>query len=476
MVTPATSPTPPGDRLSLGERIGYGVGDTASNFIFQTFNIFLLYYYTDVLGIAAATAAAIFSVKGVISWFTDPVMGVICDRTKSKHGKFRPYLLWMAVPYGVVGYLVFANFPLSDQGKVIYAFAAAIAMVLVYTAINIPYSALVGVMSPSSSERTTLSQFRFICAFIGGFLITSMFSPLKNALGGGDEAVGFKWTMAIFAAVSVALFLFTFAATKERVLPAKDDKGANLTADIGYLFKNKPWVLLFIGSLATLAMTGLRVGSIVWFFKYYVGSGAEKVFLWFDQVSLFLTVGMLALIAGVASTKFFEQLWGKRGLMMVMVTGNALCMAAFFFVRQDQIELMYALRVLECFILGPTIPVLWSMYGDVADYGEWKFHRRTTGLTFAGALFSHKIGLTLGGTLPGLVAAHYGFVANAVQTPDALFGIRLVSSLMPAAFALVLTVVLFFYPITEETVKTMGQELARRREASEVFGPIPATP
>src|SRR5210317_2035602 len=211
----------PAHHLSFSEKLGYGLGDSASNFFFQVFNIFLLYYYTDVFGLAPAAVGTMFLVTKIVDAISDPVMGLIADRTHSRWGKFRPYLLWAAVPYGICGYAMFASPDLSDTGKLIYAYVTYTLMMLAYTAINVPYSALLGVISPSSVERTKVASYRFICAFAAAWLIGTFVTPLKNMLGGGDEALGFRLTMIIFAVLSVALFWISFATTRERVSPVE---------------------------------------------------------------------------------------------------------------------------------------------------------------------------------------------------------------------------------------------------------------
>ena len=205
--------------LRFSERLGYGLGDTASNFFFQTFNIFLLYYYTDIFGIPAGFVGTMFLVSRIWDAVNDPLMGIIADRTSTRWGKYRPYLLFFAIPYGLVGFLMFANPDLDLTGRMVYAAVTYTAMMMVYTAINIPYAALMAVMTPSSAERTTLSTFRFVGAFGGGMLVTAMVLPLKDALGGGDEATGFRYTMALFGVISIALFCCTFFLTKERLKP-----------------------------------------------------------------------------------------------------------------------------------------------------------------------------------------------------------------------------------------------------------------
>jgi glycoside/pentoside/hexuronide:cation symporter, GPH family len=470
------SSAPAAPRLRFVEKLGYGLGDTASNFFFQTFNIFLLYYYTDVYGLSAAAVGTMLFVTRGLDALAEPVIGMVADRTSSRWGKFRPYLLWAAIPYGILGYMVFAGPELSQSGKLIYAYVVYAAMMLSYSLINIPYSALMGVMSPSSTERTSLATYRFVCAFGGGLLITSLVTPLKNLLGEGNEAVGFKLTMAIFAVLSVALFWFTFATTRERVV-VTDEASASLRKDVKYLFANRPWVAMGFAALFTMLNVGVRNGGAMYFMKYYVGDTGERVFWIFDQTALFMTSGMLAMIAGVACTGFFTKRWDKRTLLIVLTAANALSMGAIFFLRPDQIAWMYVINVIGTFLVGPTPALVWSMYSDTADYGEWKFNRRTTALVCSAALFAQKAGNALGVALAGWLLAYFGFVANAAQSERTLLGIRIVFCVAPAVFALLNVVALFFYPLRDTDVSRIEKDLADRRKLkAEPPSPYAAAP
>ena len=445
------------ERLSFREKFAYGLGDTASNFFFQTFNIFLLYYYTDVFGLSAAAVGTMFLFTRIFDAVTDPIMGVVADRTNSRWGKFRPYLLWLAVPYGVLGYLMFLNPSFSPQGKLIFAYVTYSAMMLAYTAINIPYSAMMGVMSPSSEDRTSLSTYRFVCAFSAAFVIGGFVLPLKNFLGGGDEATGFQHTMALFAFASVGLFLFTFRNTRERVMPPADQKPA-LGRDLKELLSNGPWVVLFIAAFLTLANVGLRNASVIYYFKYSVGNES--------QFPLFSMIGTSVFILGALSTKLFTRHFQRRSLMITLTIINALAMAAFYFVDPQEIVWLHVLNVIGAFAAGPTPAIVWSMYADCADYGEWRFGRRSTGLVFSAAVFAQKIGIAVGSALIGWLLSHYGFVANAVQTPRAIEGINLIFSILPGGFALLSGLAIFFYRIDEGMVKQMERELARRKSTT----------
>lgn len=444
----------PAARLSVREKFAYGLGDTASNFFFQAFNLFLFYYYTDVFGLSAAAVGTMMLFTRILDAVTDPLMGIIADRTNTRWGKFRPWILWGAIPYGLLGYLMFANPSLSGNGKLIYAYVTYSLMWLAYTVVNIPYSALMGVMSPSSEDRTSLSTYRFVCAFAGAFLISALTLPLKDFLGGDDPAAGFRYTMALFAVVSVGLFFYTFATTRERVTPPRDQSGS-LRADLGALFRNRPWVVLFIAAFLTLANVGIRNGTIIYYFKYNVGDEAK--------FTLFSTLGSLAFIAGALSTKFFVARFSRRSLMIGLTSLNALAMASFYFIDPQNIVLLHAVNIVGTFLVGPTPAIVWSLYADTADYGEWKNGRRATGLVFSAAVFAQKMGLAIGSALIGWLLAWYGFVANAAQTPATLGGILILFSLLPAALSLLSAVAIAFYPLDEPVVKQMERELGIRR-------------
>ena len=448
--------------LSFREKFGYGLGDTASNFFFQVFNIFLLYYYTDIFGLTPAAVGTMFIVTKVVDAVSDPVMGLIADRTNSRWGKFRPYLLWAAVPYGIMGYAMFANPDFTYAGKLVYAYATYTLMMLAYTTINIPYSALMGVISPSSAERTKVASFRFICAFGAAWLIGTFVTPLKNILGGGDEANGFRLTMMIFAVISIGLFWVTFATTKERVkTPQKD---SNLKSDFGALMSNGPWLALFLAAIFTLMNLAVRNGAIIYYFKYYVGDDGSPIFLIFDKTAVFMSSGLFAMIAGVAFTKFLSNRFGKRNLLIALSSMNAVLIAAFFFIPPQQYGLMIFVNCIGAFISGPTPALVWAMYADCADYGEWKTGRRTTALIFSALQFAQKMGLAVGAGVSGFILALFGFVANTAQSDSSMLGIRLMFSLFPALLAILGIVAVVFYRLNEEKVSEIEIELEKRRE------------
>ena len=454
MNSPAPSAAP---RLTLKEKLAYGLGDTASNFFFQAFNIFLAYYYTDVVGIKNTAAVGwLMGTMPIVVASLNPVIGVLSDRTQSRWGKFRPWILWGALPYGFLGYVMFANPGFSPDGQLIFAYVTYTLMLVAYAAINTPYSALMGVMSASSEDRTSLSTYRFACAFLGALLIGSLVPKLSKFFAhvGGSEAAGFRYTMGIFAVISVAMFLFTFFNTRERVAPPAEQK-SSIGADLGVLFRNGPWLVLFFAAFLTLANTGLRSGSGVYYFKYVVGD--------FEGLSAFNFWGFLAFIAGSLATKLFTKFASRRKLMIGLTILNALAMASFYVLDPRNVTLLYVMNIFASFVAGPTPAIVWSMYADTADYGEWKFGRRTTGLVFSATVFVQKVGLAIGSAMIGWLLSHYGYVADAVQTPRSLHGITLLFSVLPGVFALLSGLAIFFYPLEEKQVKEIERDLAARK-------------
>jgi GPH family glycoside/pentoside/hexuronide:cation symporter len=442
-------------KLSIKEKIGYGLGDTASNFYWQMFMSFILFFYTDVFGISAAVAGTMLLVTRIWDTGIDPIMGVIADRTNTKWGKFRPYLLWMALPIGIIGVITFTTPNLSMNGKIIYAYVTSTLMMAAYTAINTPYSALMGVLTPNSLERTSVSSYRFVLAFVAIFIVQGTTLPLVHYFGKGDQATGFQWTMIVFSIVAVVLFVITFLNTRERVHPPKDQK-TSIKNDLGDLFHNKPWIVLFFIGIFALSYNSIRSGSIIYYFKYYVGNE----FL----TSAFMVSGTIAAIAGVMITKFLSRLLGKRTLYMLLWLIVGILTILFYFIPKENIILVFSSHILISFILGPTAPLIWAMYADTADYSEWKSGRRATGLVFSAATFAQKLGWAIGGAFTGWLLAYFGFIANVVQTDSAQDGIRLMMSIIPAIAGLLAAAAGWFYKLDEQMMEKIEQDLSTRKK------------
>jgi glycoside/pentoside/hexuronide:cation symporter, GPH family len=466
MTSPAPSAPAPNDGLKTREYVGYALGDTASNFFFQTFNIFLIYYFVDVWGIPAAAIATMMLVTRLWDAANDPLMGLIADRTQSRWGKFRPYLLWGAIPYGLCGYLLFAGPDLDPSGKLIYAYATYTLMLMAYTVINVPYSSLLGVISPSSRTRGVASSFRFVGAFTGGFLVSLLCRPLVKHLGGGNDVLGFQYTIAIFAVASVVMFWVCFAMTRERVTPPPQQK-TNVRAELGELLRNRPWVMLLIATIFSTTFIALRQGSTIFYFKYVAGDdGTAILFGTLDRSTVFLATGMLGQILGTVTLGFVVRRVDKKKLAAVLSWITGISFATFFLLPADNYWLLVTVNVLGTFCMGPTSALTWAMYGDVADYGEWKFRRRSTALIYSASLFSIKTGIMIGGFLVPVFLGKFGFVSNVEQTATAVLGITLAFSVMPGLFAVLKGVAIWIYPLDQQRVDEIERDLAARRVAT----------
>lgn len=448
--------TPPSARLSFREKFAYGLGDTACNFCFQAINIFLAIYYTDTFGLDAAAVGTLMFIVPFCVAFLNPVIGALADRTQTRWGKFRPYILWGSLPLGVLAWLLFASPALSPAGKLAYAYGTYTLILIVYAVVNTPYGALMGVMSPSSDDRTSLNSYRFACAFVGAFLIGGFVPDLKELLtpAGGSAADGFRNTMAIFGVLSVGMLLFTFWNTQERVVNPPEQK-SSLREDLGDLKSNWPWMVLFFVGFLNLANVGLRSGAGAYFFKYVHGNESA--------MGNFNKIGFLCFIAGALATKLFTARWPRRSLLIWLTLINGAGMFAGYFVDPQNLPLLYACNIIASFAAGPTPAIVWSLYADTADYGEWKFRRRATGLLISAMVLAHKLSMALGGAMIGWLLAYYGFLANIVQTPRVVHGITLIFHVLPGVLALGAGFVSFFYPLDEAKMKEIERELAARK-------------
>ena len=444
------------NRLSVKEKSAYALGDTASNLFFQSFMFYLMFFYTDVFGISAAAAGTMLAVTRLWDTFNDPIMGIIADRTKTRWGKFRPYLLWGAIPFGIIGVAVFTTPDLSPERKLIYAYITYTLMMMVYTFVNIPYSALMGVITPDSIERTSVSSYRFVGAFSGGLIIQFFTTPLVKKLGGDNPAVGYQWTMAVFAIAAAVMFFITFAGTKERVIP-KQSKRTPLKSDLKDLMTNKPWLILFFVGIFTLSYVSIRNGSILYYFKYY----AQRE----DLANWFMISGTGANLLGVFATHWLSERFGKGRLYCILMIGSALMLAGFYFIPPSNLGLLFTVNIISALLAGPTAPLVWAMYADCADYSEWKNGRRATGLIFSAATFAQKAGWTVGGALVGWILASYGYQANMEQSADSIAGIRLMMSVYPAIGAILAAACFSFYPLREPLMAQITKELDERSDS-----------
>lgn len=452
-------------KLSLKEKIGFSVGDTASNLFFQTFVNFLLFFYTDVFGLAPAVAGTMFLVTRIWDAINDPIMGAIADRTQTSLGKFRPYIKWFAIPFGVIGFFMFITPDFAETGKIVYAYVTYTLMMMIYTVINVPYSALMGVISPNSLERTEVSSFRFVAAYVGLLIVTSLTQTLVDFFGNGNEQVGWQWAIACFAVLSIILWFITFKTTKERVEPPKDQQ-ANFKRDGKDLFLNKPWLLIAGATVFQLTYIVVKSSVQPYYIKYYVQDHSMSLFGMNIELSLsyFLTSGAIATLVGAIMTKWFVKRFDKKIAYGGFLGLSAVLCTFFFFLSPTDVVLIYLVNIVSSFLFGPVSVLQWAMYTDTADYGEWKFGRRATGLIMAASLFALKLGVAIGGAITGWVLASYGFEANQIQTAESIKGILVLFGIYTATFGVLGALLIIFYPLTNKMMKNIEGDLVLRRQ------------
>ena len=472
------------EKLSISEKIGYSLGDLAANLVFQTLMTYLAYFYTDIYGLEANDATAIIFVVGTIAAFGfNPIVGAIADRTHSKWGKFRPWILWTAVPLGIVSVLAFSTPDFGYQGKVIYAVITYTLLLLLYAASNLPYSALSGVITGDMKERNSISSYRFVAVMFAQFFVQVFMLPIIIYAGNGDKAIGIELVMTWLAIIGTVMLLITFVTTKERIVPTAEQK-STVMEDLSDLIKNKPWVIMLVLTTLTFVSLAMKGGSYVYYFENYVDktrltdfispildflSSIGVNFFGNDPVSagfgLFNAGGIIFMIIGIGLSKPLADAYGKRNIFGFFLLVSTLFIILFNFFDKTSVELMFGAQVLHGFFYGITIPLLWAMIADVADYSEWKNNRRATAIIFSAMMVGLKLGLTIGSALVAKILGSYGYIPGAEngQTEVAIQGTKMLVSMFPAIPFLIGVVLLFFYEINKEMESQIEIDLKQRR-------------
>lgn len=482
------------ERLPILEKIGYSLGDLSANLIFQTLVTFLSYFYTDIYRIPAGAAATLIFIVGMLGAFVfTPVMGLVADRTHTRWGRFRPWILWTAIPFGALSLLAFTTPDLGADAKIAYAAVTYTLLVMVYVANNLPYAALSGVLTGSMAERNSLSSYRFVAVMIAQFIIQVLLLPLVLILGGGDKARGFHNTMALFAVVGTVFFLITFFTTRERIAP-RVEQASSVRQDLADLARNRPWLVMLALTILVFVNLALKGGMYVYYFKYYLDAAQLAQFLdaigfngfiaglnhlltgagltefqWPQDAptsafSLFNAGGIAFMIVGIGFSKPLADRFGKRDVFGAALFVSTLCLLAFWFYSPSAVGLVVVSYILHGFFYGITIPLLWAMTADVADYSEWKNHRRATAIIFSAMLCGLKVGLSIGGALVAGILAVYGYDPGApAQQSAVVHGIQLAVSVYCSIPFLLCIALLFLYEVDKSMETRIERELGARR-------------
>lgn len=471
-------------KLSVFEKIGYSFGDLAANLVFQTLLTFLAFFYTDIYGLSTEDSSLVMLVIGLIAAFLfNPLVAALADRTNTRWGKFRPWILWTALPLGIASILAFSTPDFTYQGKVIYAVITYAFLLLLYAGNNLPYAALSGVITGDMAERNSMSSYRFVAVMFAQFFVQVLLYPIVDAVGNGSRAVGIEKVMTWLAAIGTIMLLITFFTTKERIVSTEEQK-ASLKEDLQDLTKNRPWIII-LGVTTLLFITlALKGGSYVYYFENYVDKNALTTFIqpiltslngiglnFFGEnpvaagFGLFNGAGILFMIVGISISKSLADKYGKRNVFGLWLFISTLFILVFYVFEPTSVRAMFISQILHGFSYGVTIPLLWAMVADVADYSEWKNNRRATAIIFSAMLMGLKAGLTIGQSLIAWLLSIFHYDANITTQPaEAINGIKLSVSLFPSIFFIAAVALLFWYEIDKKMEVKIESDLKDRRK------------
>ncbi|MBK3516069.1 MFS transporter [Carboxylicivirga marina] len=479
------------NKLSIREKVAYSLGDLAANLVFQTLMTYLAYFYTDIYGLETKDASAVILIVGLVAAFGfNPIMGAIADRTATKWGKFRPWILWTAIPLGVIALLAFSTPDFSYKGKLIYAVVTYTLLLLLYAANNLPYSALSGVITGDMKERNSISSYRFVAVMFAQFFVQVFMLAIIESAGGGDKALGIEIVMTWLAVIGTVMLLITFIFTRERIVPKPEQK-SSVIEDLADLVKNKPWVIILAVTTLLFITLAMKGGSYVYYFQNYIDAGSLTLFIqpilnfltaiglnFFGEnpvsagFGLFNAGGIIFMIVGISLSKRFADRYGKRDVFITALFISTIFIVLFYFFSPESIGLIFISQILHGFFYGLTIPLLWAMIADVADYSEWKNNRRATAIIFSAMMVGLKGGLSIGGALVTWILGLYGYLTkeamfmgeNLMQPDSAVHGTKMLVSVFPAIPFFIAIGLLFFYEINKSTEVMIETELNERRK------------
>lgn len=475
-------------KISVVEKIGYSLGDLAANLVFQTLVTYLAYFYTDIYGLKPEDASIITLSVGLLAGFVfNPMVGALADRTRTKWGKFRPWILLTAIPLGVAALLAFSTPDFSYKGKMVYAAATYTLLLLLYASNNLPYAALSGVITGDMGERNSISSYRFVAVMFAQFFVQVFMLPIILSVGNGDKAIGIESVMTWLAIIGTVMLLITFLTTKERVVP-KPEQESTLGLDLKDLFKNKPWLIMLSVTALVFVTLAMKGGSYVYYFNNYVDETALQEFIspitnFFNSIGmnffgedprsagfgLFNAGGIIMMIVGITFSKRFADRFGKRDTYVVSLFISTIFILIFLMFPSKSVGLMFTSQIFHGFFYGIGTPLLWAMIADVADYSEWKNNRRATAIIFSAMMVGLKVGLSIGSSLVALIIGKYGYIStegavNVLQPETVSTGAKMLVSIFPSIPFFIACGLLFFYKIDKKTEIQIEQDLAERRK------------
>lgn len=478
----------PSQKISVIEKIGYSLGDLAANLVFQTLVTYLAYFYTDIYGLKPEDASVITLIVGLIAGFGfNPMVGALADRTATKWGKFRPWILFTSVPLGITALLAFSTPDFSYKGKMIYAAATYSLLLLLYAANNLPYAALSGVITGDMGERNSISSYRFVAVMFAQFFVQVFMLPIILSVGNGDKAAGIETVMTWLAVIGSVMLLITFFTTKERIIPKPEQK-STLKEDLKDIFQNRPWIIMLTVTAFIFITLAMKGGAYVYYFNNYVDEDALKSFIspiteFFNSIGmnffgedpksagfgLFNAGGIIMMIVGITFSKRFADKYGKRDTFIASLFISTLFVLFFVFYPPKAVGMMFLSQILHGFFYGISTPLLWAMIADVADYSEWKNNRRATAIIFSAMMVGLKVGLSIGSSLVALIIGKYGYISsegsvNAVQPETVATGARMLVSVFPSIPFFIACGLLLFYKINKKMEVQIEKDLAERRK------------
>jgi GPH family glycoside/pentoside/hexuronide:cation symporter len=468
------------EKIRLKEKIGYGLGDAASSMFWKIFGMYSLFFYTDVLGITAAAAGTMFLVARLWDSFFDVFVGIISDRTKSRYGKYRPFLLWFAIPFAVMGAITFFAPDFGQTAKLVYAYITYSLMMIVYSMINVPYASLLGAISSDPTERNSLSSYRMSFAFIGSFVTFMLLQPLidffSKTFGKEEVTQAAKavesvstspvgWVMGVGAVgiICVVLFLLCFSWTKERVTQIESEENASIRKDLKNLLHNAPWWILVATGLAALLFNAVRDSVAIYFFRDYVRVNYRMAGTGWDMTTIYFLIGQAANLIGVMSAPSISRKYGKKKTYMIAMLIAGVLSTGFYFIP-NSITWILIFQFMISIFAGYVLPLLWSMFADIVDHQELITGRRATGLIFSSSSMSQKLGWALGSAMSGWILAVFKYAPDALQqSPETIFGEHIMISLMPALCCLLAFAGMMFYPLSDKRVREISEQLNLKR-------------